>query len=272
MEGVPASLQNVDFSWEDGTEVFRDLSLDLPPGPLISLLGPNGSGKSTLLYLLTGRVLPTRGRVLLFGHDTATLPESERNRLASMLYQNMEFDHDEPLGQLLEMVEEAGSLAGRGLRREIIQALELGALLSRPAPRLSKGEMQRAVLAFCLLFGSRLMALDEPVFALEDRHKRLCMGFVREFARAHGFTVVASLHELELSKDYFDDLVFVPPGGPLRVGPTAELFRAELLEQLFQAPWAILKQREAFYREGLRHWHLHQRSRPVPSGGEVHGS
>lgn len=250
MERVSVSFRGLSFGWED-VPLFEHVHLDVPEGR-VSLLGPNGAGKSTLLYLATGRILPTTGQVLLWGRDTASLSEAERNEAASILYQNMEFDHEEPLGELLETVEAAGRFARAGLRPSVIRALSLERLLDRPASRLSKGEMQRAVLAFSLLYGSRLMALDEPVFALEPAQKTACLGFVREFSQTHGLTILASLHELELSREFFDYLLFVAPGRPPRLGPTEDLYRPELLEDLFQAPWHLLKKREDFYRDGLK--------------------
>ncbi len=249
MESISVSFQRVSFGWEDHL-IFDDVSLDLPMGR-ISLLGPNGAGKSTFLYLATARVLPLSGKILLWDQDTAGMNESQRDPLASILYQNMEFEHDEPLGDLLERVEAAGRFAGRGLRSIIIRAMMLDHLLGRPASRLSKGEMQRAVLAFCLLYGSRLMALDEPVFAMEQKHKESCLGFVKEFSQTHGLAILASLHELELSRKFFDYLLLISPTAPPRLGTTEELYRPQIMEELFQAPWNLLKKREDLYRDGL---------------------
>lgn len=249
MERVSVSFQGVSFGWDE-QPIFNNISLDLPVSR-ISLLGPNGAGKSTFLYLATARILPVSGRVVLWGRDTAELTENERDPLASLLYQNMEFEHEEPLGELLEKVEAAGRFAKSGLRNSIVRAMMLDHLLNRPAARLSKGEMQRAVLAFSLLFGSQLMALDEPVFAMEQRHKTLCLGFVREFSQTHGLCILASLHELDLSREFFDYLLLIAPSEPPRLGLTEELYKPEILEHLYKAPWNLLKKREDFYRDGL---------------------
>jgi len=250
MERVSVSFQDVSFHWEGDPPLFEHVYLTLPEG-MISLLGPNGSGKTTFLFLATGRVLPNQGRILLWGQDTAQLDEGARNKLASVLYQNMEFDHDEPLGELLDQVQEAGSFKDEELKRTLIQEFKLEKLLTRPSSRLAKGEMQRAVLAFCLLYGSKLMALDEPVFALEEKDKDYCLSFVRDFSLSHQITILASLHELELSQKFFDFLLLIEPNQPPTLGPTQELFKKEILEKLFRAPWELLKKRENFYRDGL---------------------
>ncbi len=249
MESVPVLFQDVVFGYTE-EKIFNKLNLKIPVG-MTSLLGPNGSGKSTLLYLATGRILPESGSVHLWGKPTSELEVPVRDLLASMLYQNLEFDQEESIGELLEMVEAAGNLTGRGLIPTIIRELELETLLDRPTSKVSKGEMQRALLGFSLLYGSSVMALDEPVFALEEDHKLRVMAFVREFSKAHGLSVLSSLHELELSRDYFDYMLFLPAKEGPELGTTAEMFSREKLEKLFSAPFSSLKTRESFFRLGL---------------------
>lgn len=89
--------------------VVSGLSLSLERG-VYALTGPNGAGKSTFLLLAAGRLLPQKGTVRLEGQPTAGLAEDERQRLCSVVYQNMEFETEEPLGKLLEVVFRSGFL------------------------------------------------------------------------------------------------------------------------------------------------------------------
>ena len=84
------------------------------PGGFTSLIGPNASGKSTFMLLAGGRVKPQQGKVLLFGKDIAALDEASRSRLASFIYQNMEFEQDAPVKSLLEQVQTAGATDAAG--------------------------------------------------------------------------------------------------------------------------------------------------------------
>ena len=96
----PIIFQDVSFSYDEA-QVFSGLTLEVPPG-VTSLTGPNGAGKTTFLLLAGGRLLPETGKVLLAGEDTAALDDPEKNRLCSLVYQNMEFEAEEPLGDLLD--------------------------------------------------------------------------------------------------------------------------------------------------------------------------
>lgn len=249
----PVQFDHVSFRYESQEPwVLRDLSLTIPPG-ITSLMGQNGSGKSTTLLLASGRLLPESGRVLLESQDTAALDEGTKNRLASLVYQNMEFETEESLGSLLEFVENQGFLEKKDgrLRLELVKAFELENLLKRKTQALSKGEMQRAVMAFALLYGSRVVVMDEPVFALEDRQKQACLDFITHYAKTSGRSFLFSIHEMELTQKFAENLMlFVKDGQPL-IGPVAELFQRDILEKAYQVPWALLYQKERLFRETL---------------------
>ncbi|MFQ3547770.1 MAG: ATP-binding cassette domain-containing protein, partial [Termitinemataceae bacterium] len=167
-------FSNVSFTYPESEQpVFSGFSGSLPGG-FVSLVGPNGAGKSTLMLLAAGRILPQQGTIHLLGRDTRFFQdEDERNLFASFIYQNMEFETEDSLGTLLEQVYASGKhgIKGEGFFRDVLRVFELEHLGGRPLARLSKGEMQRALLAFAALYGSRSIFMDEPVFAMEDRQK-----------------------------------------------------------------------------------------------------
>jgi ABC-type cobalamin/Fe3+-siderophores transport system ATPase subunit len=244
-------FHHVSFAYETDP-VLTDITLAIPPG-VTSLTGPNGAGKSTLLLLASGRLLPATGKVLLEGQDTAALDEIDKARLCSLVYQNMEFETEEPLGELLEYVQANGfgNREDRPFRKSVIGAFDLESLLSRKTQSLSKGEMQRAVMAFSLLYGSRVVVMDEPVFALEDAQKRQALGFIADFARGAGVSFLYSAHELDLTRDFSDRVLLFPKGKHPVLGTAAELLTRDVLEDAYGVPYALLHQKERLHRETL---------------------
>ncbi len=247
----PVLFENVSFAY-DTDPVFSELSIGLPPG-VISLMGPNGVGKSTFLLLASGRLLPGKGKVLLEGKDTATLDEREKNRLCSLVYQNMEFENEEPLGELLDFVFSQGFLDQKNdtFLRSVTANFELDGLLTRKTQALSKGEMQRAVMAFSLLYGSRVVVMDEPVFALEDQQKRRALGFLTEYARTSGVSFLYSAHEMDLTRDYSDQVLLFAKERPPIMGTEKEILTREVLEEAYQVPYILLHQKERLFRSTL---------------------
>jgi iron complex transport system ATP-binding protein len=247
-------FENVGFRYDDGdTDIFAGLDLALPPG-IVSLVGQNGTGKSTLLLLASGRLLPTQGRVLIRGIDTRDLrTEEDRQALVSFIYQNMEFDADEPITRLLQVVKGSGRLRDDPADpvAGLVDVFELEPFLGRRVQEVSKGELQRTILAFSLLFGSPLLAMDEPIFALEDRLKRKTMAYLARLARTGRASMYYSVHELDISGEYSDFILLFSRGAPPRIGPTAEMFTREVIEQAYEVPFPMLKKREELYRKYL---------------------
>ncbi len=278
MSHNPVELRNVDFFYtandpapgvppavgleaaEGVTQVFSDLTLGLPAG-VISLVGQNGSGKSTLLLLAGARLFPAQGTVTLLGIDTreflnaAEDPELEerRNELVSFVYQNMEFETEEPIGELMEFVYENGFHRDKNgsFLQELRGTLELEHLLSKRTQQLSKGELQRAIVAFSMLYGSHIIMMDEPVFALEDYQKHRVFEMLVDFAARTGTSIYYSVHELELTRKYSDYMALFHGQGMVEVGRTEDLYSKEKIEEAYQVPMDLLYKKEGLYRESL---------------------
>jgi len=244
----------VNFEWEEGKPLFKDFSFSFEGG-LTSLVGQNGTGKSTMMLLSAGRILPQQGSVYLLGQDTKNLQnETERNRLASFVYQNMEFETEEPLAALFEQVLVNGNIASGGdeLQKELIETLELHSLLDRKLQHLSKGEMQRALLVFSLLYGSPLLFLDEPFFAMEEYQKEKALEYLKQYVKDSQIDIFLSLHQLEHSRKYCDRVILIHKNGKVDYGSAEETLAKERVEEAFQIPQSMLYQKEHTFRDKLK--------------------
>jgi hypothetical protein len=127
------------------------------------------------MLLAGGRVFPQAGTVRIRGVDSTAFAdapfepalEAERNRLVSFVYQNMEFETEEPIGDLFDVVAEGAVDPGRAAAAQagLITAADLTDRLGARMQELSKGEMQRAIVVMSLLWGSPIIMMDEPLFA-----------------------------------------------------------------------------------------------------------
>ncbi|MEX2444880.1 MAG: ABC transporter ATP-binding protein [Alkalispirochaeta sp.] len=261
----PVEMKSVAYTWpaEEGGSaetVFSDLTLSVPKG-VNFLVGPNGIGKSTFLLLAGGRIFPDSGAVSILGTDTARYGdapfdpalEQERNQLVSFVYQNMEFETDAPIGEVFKMV----AAGARDPRRadEVRPTLEKAAeLLERRSVRmheLSKGEMQRAIVVMSLLYGSPVVMMDEPVFAVEWYRAEALLTAVREHCAASETTVCISAHDVELARRFADHVVLFDTDRTVEVGAPEDLLSRDRLEQAFRAPYNTLYERQNLYRQLL---------------------
>ncbi|MFW5694498.1 MAG: ATP-binding cassette domain-containing protein [Alkalispirochaeta sp.] len=262
---TPVEMKQVAYTWpadegEAPQSVFSNLTVAVPQGCTF-LVGPNGIGKSTFLLLAGGRIFPDTGSVLVLGTDTARYGdapfdpdlEQERNQLVSFVYQNMEFETDAPIGDVFEMVASSARDPRRAetVRPTLVAAADLQERLSAPMHQLSKGEMQRAIVVMSLLYGSPVVMMDEPLFAVEWSRAQQLLTAVREHCADTDTTVCISAHDVELARRFADNVVLFDTDGTVTVGAPDALLSRERLEQAFRAPYDTLYERQNLYRQML---------------------
>jgi len=249
------TFNNITFQYP-GTDslIFENLSLTLSSG-VTTFVGQNGTGKTTLLLLAAGILLPDAGKVYLQGIDTAQLrDEHERQRYVSFIFQNMEFETEENIQTLLHFVYDNGFREDNdeSLIATLIRELELEPCLLKKTQEVSKGELQRTILAFSLLYGSQMIMMDEPIFAMEEYQKYKAMKCITALAKKEDISIYYSMHELDISQKYSDyTLLFRKHGLPV-YGPTQEILTREILEKAYEIPMSFLRQKETTHRDALK--------------------
>ena len=76
-------LQNINWTLENGTQIIKDINLDIPDGKLIVITGPNGGGKTTLAKIIAGIEKPTSGKIFLDNTDISDYEDRKSTRLNS---------------------------------------------------------------------------------------------------------------------------------------------------------------------------------------------
>jgi putative ABC transport system ATP-binding protein len=189
---------------EGSLTIVDEVSLDILAGESVAVTGPSGAGKSTLLALLAGLDVPTRGRVLLEGHDLTQLDEDGRARLRAQrvgfVFQSF---HLIPALTALENVMLPLELAGRrDARRAAAETLQRVGLKERTGhyPRqLSGGEQQRVALARAFVTQPAVLFADEPTGNLDTVTGARVGELLFELnANAHT-TLVLVTHDRELA-------------------------------------------------------------------------
>jgi len=172
---------------------LRNIRVAVEPGSCLALIGRNGAGKTTLLRIVAGFSRPGKGEVKIFGlppRDTQA-----RQRIGFIGHGISVYDE---LSALENLVLYARLYALEDPRRAALEWLERTGL-ERSANGLvrefSRGMRQRLAVARAFLHDPRVLLLDEPFTALDDRAIAVLQRLLRE-ALAAGKTVVMSTHQL----------------------------------------------------------------------------
>ena len=234
------TVENVSFTYADGTPALRDVSLILHPGDFVALLGPNGAGKTTLVRHLNGLLRPASGKVLVERQDTRTTGVAELAHLVGYVFQNP--DHQIFAPTVREEVAfglQAQQLPASIVARRVSETLErfgLGPHAETPPALLGYGQRRQVALAAIIAMHPKVLILDEPTGGLDWRSRQELLALLSNL-NALGHTVVLVTHDMRLVAEHARRAVVLVAGHLLFDGDTRELFRQR--EVLAQAQLAL---------------------------------
>ncbi len=225
----PMQIENVCYQYdEDDVAAVDHVSLNVEKGSFVAVLGHNGSGKSTLATLMNALYLPTEGRVLVCGLDTAQDEEVWHvRRHAGMVFQN-------PDNQIVANVvreDVAFGLENLGVPHEdMIPRIDAALAAVRMTERasfaphmLSGGQKQRVAVAGVLAMQPEVMILDEATAMLDPAGRADVLATVRKLNREQGMTVIWITHFMEEAA-VADRVVVLDKGKIALDGTPAEVF------------------------------------------------
>jgi len=206
--------------------VIDEISFTIAPGEAVGYVGTIGAAKTTLVDLITGVAAPTSGRVRVCGLE----PSSERERLArrigvvsgkhSQLWQYLPLDVSL---QILARAHELSDAQWLARRAELVDRLELAAILPLSANQLSRSKRIRAELAAALIHEPELLILDEPTVGLDVASKERLRSFLRQENRVHGRTLLFTADELADVEQICNRVLVVDHGRLVHDGDVPDL-------------------------------------------------
>ncbi|MEN8833953.1 ABC transporter ATP-binding protein [Pacificibacter sp.] len=177
-----------------GTEVLRDISLDVPDGKIVCLVGPSGCGKSTLLRLIGGLERASKGRVLQLG----TPPEGCLNPLTYVFQDFALLPWRSVHGNISLVLEDHGIKGERAnaIIQDVLSRTKLTDFSTALPRQLSGGMKQRVAIARALAVKPAVMLMDEPLSALDSQTRELLMDDLVALWTRQQFTAVYVTHNL----------------------------------------------------------------------------
>jgi ABC-2 type transport system ATP-binding protein len=185
------------------------LALTLEAGEIVLLLGPNGAGKSTTLSAMAGAIVPSAGKIVIAGEDTAAAPRQVRKKVGFA-------DQPPALYEYFTVEEHVGFVAeARGATRAdalaVLSSLGLAKIAGRPCRELSFGMRQRVGLAAALVGPVELVLLDETLNGLDPHAVRSARAALRAAAEA-GAAILMSTHLLGVAERMCDRILLMDRG------------------------------------------------------------
>lgn len=217
-------LKNVTKRYGDST-VVNSVSLFVRDGEFLTLLGPSGCGKTTCLRMVAGFVEPDDGAVTIGGEDVTQIPPYRRN--TGMVFQQYALFPHLTVGQNLAFGLRIRKLRDAEVRNRVHEALQLvrlGEFAKRYPSQLSGGQKQRVALARAIVINPRVLLLDEPLGALDQKLREELQGEIKRIQKEVGITTIFVTHDQNEALSLSDRVAVMHKGEISQIGSPQELY------------------------------------------------
>ena len=238
-------VRGLSFGYKDFRLSIERLRLE--NREVTSIVGRNGAGKSTFLKCLAGVVPVPKQSLFLDGRDLASLRVGERARLISYVPQELTLALNYSVLDFVLMGRAAFISPFSVPSREDLQTagealhfVGLEGFEKRDFSQLSSGERRLVLIARTMAQSAEILLLDEPTTFLDPKHEIEVMNLCRKLALDKGKTVIVTLHNLDMAVKYSDAMIFMKKGKVVAFGKPDEVLNADLLEQVYDIPMAIV--------------------------------
>ena len=235
-----------------GLAAVMDLSFGVQSGEILSLIGPNGAGKTTVFNLITGTLLPTRGKVFFQGHEITGLRPHETTRFGiARTFQTTSLFYDEKVMDNLIVSYHCPTRMGvwdalfqtgrsrederrcRQKAEEILEFIGLRERASELAQNIPQESQKRLAVGMALVTEPKLLLLDEPTGGLTEEENISMMALIQK-VRTRGITILLIEHKMKIVMNVSDRIVVlnygekIADGSPQEVGSDAAVIEAYL--------------------------------------------
>lgn len=220
-----------------GVAAISGVSLCVQPKETLAIIGPNGAGKTTFYNMLSGRMPPTSGQVLLEGRDITGLPPHRISRLG--ISRSFQINNIFPEMTVRENVEVAlTAFYGQSKRwynlysnnteiqlkaDALLERLALLELAHQRAGTISYGDKRLLEIAVVLATDPHVVLLDEPTAGMTPDETKRVTALVKKLAETGDYTFLITEHDMEVVFSLADRIMVMHRGQCLVIGTPEEV-------------------------------------------------
>lgn len=228
-----------------GVQAVDGISLTLAPGERVGVIGPNGAGKTTLFKMIAGDVLPTTGRIELFGEAVTKWPTARRARMGvGRTFQISNLFKDMTVLDNVRVAARGGTAKARVFWRPQLARDEISRRASAALAKvglagrqddtvadLSHGEQRQLEIAMAIVGEPRILLLDEPAAGLSAAERGTLRNLIEELPRTLPILLIE--HDMSLALGLTDRVMCMDNGRHVVTGTPDEVREDETVKAIY---------------------------------------
>jgi len=227
-------------------KALDDVSFEVNPGEVVSIVGPNGSGKSTIIKSIAQILRPASGRIYIDGRDLSTIDLPEIAKLIGYVPQNFHYLF---YSNVMETV-----LLGRkphikwkvsqkdlDIVQRALENMGITGMAGKFMDELSGGEKQKVYIARTLAQEPQLYLLDEPTSNLDLKHQIEVLEITKRLTKEQGVSMIVALHDLNLALRYSDKVAMMQKGRLYAFGKPEDVLSVQNINSVYGVEAAVVE-------------------------------
>ena len=192
-------LEHVNFSYDAGSELLKDINMQVNDGEYVAIVGENGSGKSTLLKLILGLLEPAGGSVTNTFHRIGYVPQR---------FESLNSQFPMTVHEVLEYYRRVIGVKDKHVVRACLEQMKVEHLRDRLIGTLSGGQCQKVLIARALMGEPDVLVFDEPSTGIDVKSQQELYTFMQQLHQK-GMTIITVEHNLKFAVHGADKLYHV---------------------------------------------------------------
>jgi ABC-2 type transport system ATP-binding protein len=203
---------------------LNNVSVDVEPGQIFTLLGRNGAGKTTFVRICATQLAPTKGIVRVLGYDILKEAGKIRNLISVVPQESRPLRALTPWDHVYNWLQIRGESKYDAKKKteKILHKLELYEAKDTPAMNLSGGMKQKILVAMAMATDAQLLFLDEPTIGLDPVSRRQVWSAIKDL-KNEGKSILLTTHYMDEAEMLSDSIVIIDKGRVIADGTMRDL-------------------------------------------------
>ncbi|MHA1467575.1 MAG: energy-coupling factor ABC transporter ATP-binding protein [Promethearchaeota archaeon] len=225
-------LNELDYSYPNGTVALRKVNLNIYKGELVGIMGMNGAGKTTLIRTLNGLIRPSKGTVNIESENIEPKGIGELSKIVGLIFQNPQHQiFSNTVEEEIEFSLKSLNLNKEEVRDktvEVLKTFNLEKYQDRSPLNLSGGESKKLAIASIICRDPKILVFDEPTLGQDGKEISFFTNLLKE-EREKGKTILIVTHNIEFAMEFIPRTILMANGKIIADGPTKKILTNQYL-------------------------------------------